>query len=39
VLSEVVMPTDLRATLGRNLEFFLRHYQPGPMQGVQREFF
>jgi acetyl-CoA carboxylase carboxyltransferase component len=38
-ISEIVMPTDLRATLGRSLQFFLRHYTPGPMQGVQREFF
>jgi acetyl-CoA carboxylase carboxyltransferase component len=38
-ISEIVMPTDLRAKLGKSLEFFLRHYQPGPMQGVQREFF
>ena len=27
------------ATLGKSLEFYLRHYQPGPMAGVQREFF
>ena len=38
-ISEIVMPTDLRATLGNSLQFFLRQYQPGPMQGVQREFF
>lgn len=38
-ISEIVMPTDLRATLGKSLAFFLRQYQPGPMQGVQREFF
>jgi acetyl-CoA carboxylase carboxyltransferase component len=38
-ISEIVMPTDLRATLGKSLEFYLRHYQPGPMTGVQREFF
>jgi acetyl-CoA carboxylase carboxyltransferase component len=37
-ISEIVMPGDLRAVLGRNLEFLLRHYVPGPMQGVQREF-
>jgi hypothetical protein len=24
--------------LGNNLEFLLRHYVPGPMTGVQREF-
>jgi acetyl-CoA carboxylase carboxyltransferase component len=38
-ISEIVMPTDLRSTLGRHLEFFLRRYQPSPMQAVQREFF
>ena len=37
-ISEIVMPADLRAVLGRNLEFLLRHYTPGPMQSVQREF-
>jgi acetyl-CoA carboxylase carboxyltransferase component len=38
-ISEIVMPTDLRATLGKSLQFLLRQYQPGPMQSVQREFF
>jgi acetyl-CoA carboxylase carboxyltransferase component len=37
-ISEIVMPEDLRAILCRNLEFFLRHYTPGPMESVQREF-
>ena len=37
-ISEIVMPSDLRATLGRNLEFLLRHYEPGPWQEPQREF-
>ena len=37
-ISEIVMPTDLRAVLGRNLDFLLRHYVPGPMVGPQREF-
>ena len=37
-ISEIVMPTDLRAVLGKNIEFFLRHYTPGPFQGNQREF-
>jgi acetyl-CoA carboxylase carboxyltransferase component len=37
-ISEIVMPTDLRSVLGRNLEFFLRHYEPGPWQSAQREF-
>jgi acetyl-CoA carboxylase carboxyltransferase component len=38
-ISEIVMPTDLRATLGKSLAMFLRQYKPGPMQAVQREFF
>jgi acetyl-CoA carboxylase carboxyltransferase component len=38
-ISEIVMPTDLREKLGKSLAFFLRQYQPGPMTGVQREFF
>lgn len=37
-ISEIVMPSDLRSVLGRNLEFLLRHYTPGPWQEVQREF-
>ena len=37
-ISSLVMPTDLREVLGKNLNFFLRHYQPSTWQGVQREF-
>lgn len=37
-ISRIVMPTDLRRVLGSELQFFLRHYTPGPMAGVQREF-
>ena len=37
-ISEIVMPTDLRAVLGHRLEFLLRHYEPGPWQSIQREF-
>jgi acetyl-CoA carboxylase carboxyltransferase component len=37
-ISEIVMPGDLRHVLATNLGFFLRHYVPGPMQSVQREF-
>src|SRR5262245_572843 len=37
-ISEIVMPVDLRAVLGRNLEFLLQHYTVGPMESVQREF-
>lgn len=38
-ISEIVMPSDIRTSLGKSLSFLLRHYQPGPMQSVQREFF
>jgi hypothetical protein len=37
-ISEIVMPDDLRAVLGRNLDALLRSYVPGPMTGPQREF-
>ena len=36
-ISQLVMPADLRSTLGSRLGFLVRHYQPGPMTGVQRE--
>lgn len=37
-ISQIVMPTDLRQVLGENMDFYMRHYQPGPFTGVQREF-
>jgi len=37
-ISQIVMPDDLRRVIGDNLQLFLRHYQPGPFSGVQREF-
>jgi len=37
-ISSIVMPTDLRQELGKNLNFLLRHYKPSAWQGVQREF-
>ncbi len=37
-ISEIVQPDTVREALGRSLRFHLAHYQPGPMQGVQREF-
>ena len=37
-ISSLVLPTDLREVLGKNLHFLLRHYKPGPMTGPQREF-
>ena len=37
-ISQIVMPSDLRQVLAENMAFYLRRYQPGPMQSVQREF-
>ncbi len=37
-ISQIVMPSDLRQVLTENLEFYLRHYEAEPLQGVQREF-
>jgi acetyl-CoA carboxylase carboxyltransferase component len=37
-ISEIVLPAELRSVLGRNLDFLLRHYVPGPMDSIQREF-
>ncbi|EED34717.1 propionyl-CoA carboxylase beta chain [Luminiphilus syltensis NOR5-1B] len=37
-ISQIVMPADLRQVLADHLAFCLRHYEPAPMQGVQREF-
>lgn len=37
-ISQIVMPSELRQLLVKNLEFHLRHYTPEPLGGVQREF-
>ncbi|MEM1402185.1 MAG: carboxyl transferase domain-containing protein [Pseudomonadota bacterium] len=37
-ISQIVMPSDLRQVLTEQMEFCLRHYEPAPMGGVQREF-
>ena len=37
-ISEIVMPTDVRASLAKSLNFYLSHYTPEPLQSVQREF-
>ena len=37
-ISAIVMPTDVRAALAKNLNFYLSHYTPEPLQAVQREF-
>ncbi len=37
-ISQIVMPSDLRQVLAENMSFHLRHYEPAPMAGIQREF-
>jgi len=37
-ISQIAMPTELRKVLSEHLAFCLRHYEPGPLQAVQREF-
>ena len=37
-ISQIVMPSDLRHVLTEHMDFHLRHYQPCPLQSVQREF-
>lgn len=37
-ISQIVMPSDLRHVLADHMDFCLRHYEPGPLQSVQREF-
>ncbi len=38
-ISQIVMPKDLRKVLAENMAFHLEHYQPEPLNAVQREFF
>lgn len=38
-VSQIVMPDQLRRELCRHLQLHLRHYRPGPLGGLQREFF
>ena len=37
-ISQIVMPHEVRMTLGESLAFHLRHYEPAPLSGPQREF-
>ena len=37
-ISQIVMPSELRKLLGSSIDFCLRHYEPTPLVGVQREF-
>ena len=37
-ISQIVMPSDLRQVLAEHMDFCLRHYEPQPLQSVQREF-
>ena len=35
-VSQIVMPSDLRAVIAKHLMFCLRHYTPEPMGGAAR---
>jgi acetyl-CoA carboxylase carboxyltransferase component len=37
-ISQIVMPQDLRHTLGENFIRYIKAYQPKPMTAMQREF-
>ncbi|MCC6623330.1 MAG: acetyl-CoA carboxylase carboxyltransferase subunit [Deltaproteobacteria bacterium] len=37
-ISRIVQPWEIRQALGQSLGFLLRHYKPGPLTAVQREF-
>lgn len=37
-ISQIVMPSELRKLMGTTIDFCLRHYEPSPLTGVQREF-
>lgn len=37
-ISQIVMPSDLREVLCKQMDFHLSHYTPEPFNGVQREF-
>lgn len=37
-VSQIAMPYELRSLLGRQLESYLKTYEPGPLTSVQREF-
>ena len=37
-ISQIVMPSELRTVLAEHMSFCLRHYEPSPLQSVQREF-
>ena len=37
-ISQLVMPQNLRQVIGSEMQRFIEHYQPAPMDGVQREF-
>ncbi len=37
-ISQLVMPQNLRQVIGSEMQRYIEHYQPAPMDGVQREF-
>lgn len=38
-ISRIIMPGDTRKILGEHLNYMMRHYNPTPMTGPQREFY
>ena len=38
-ISQIVMPSDLRKVLAENMAFHIEHYEPEPLNAVQREFY
>ncbi|MCS6856904.1 MAG: acetyl-CoA carboxylase carboxyltransferase subunit [Sandaracinaceae bacterium] len=37
-ISRLIMPREMRRVIAEAFDFLMRHYEPGPMQGPQREF-
>ena len=37
-VSQIVMPSNLRQVLAEHMSFHVRHYEPAPLNAVQREF-
>ncbi len=37
-ISRLVMPIEIRKAIAEGVDFYMRHYTPGPLMAVQREF-
>jgi acetyl-CoA carboxylase carboxyltransferase component len=37
-ISRLVMPNEIRKAIAEGVDFYMRHYTPGPLVAVQREF-